>query len=274
VDKPSSVAELPVFALGLFRSGVSQASPRVFERRLAFCWGALIARVGVMRCMACGGEMILTAVKPDVGMVAGFKHETHQCSVCRDIERRFVFGRGSSGKPEKPLVSAQQPVVSPSPAEAISYSPPQSSSPLQGISSSPSPSEAIASASTWARALEKLRSRQADVHARCNEPWEKLAPAPRKPSEAGNPMPRGRPAHLARKSARALRAELRRRSSASNRTTQPTIEPIAEAVLRFNRFWDSLVQPQPRPSDPPAEASSALAEPLPRSLSLVSVEKP
>jgi Thioesterase superfamily len=45
-----------------------------------------------MRCMVCGGEMILAEVKPDdAGMVVGFKHETLQCSVCRDIERAFLF---------------------------------------------------------------------------------------------------------------------------------------------------------------------------------------
>ncbi len=217
-----------------------------------------------MRCMACGGEMILTAVKPDdAGMVAGFRHETLQCSVCRDIERRFVYGRASSEQPEQPPVSAcpQQPVVSSSLAEAISCSPRQSSSPPQGISSSPS--EAIASASTWARAVEKLRSRQAEIrvraddektdrNARFNRIWEKLAPTSRKPPAAGHAAPR-RPEHLARKPARALRAELRGLSSAGNRPMQSAIEPPAETIQRFNRFWDSLL-PARHCSDLPAAA--------------------
>jgi hypothetical protein len=53
-----------------------------------------VARVPVMRCMSCGGEMLLAAVvSDDVTMPAGFRHETLQCTVCGDTERRFVFGR-------------------------------------------------------------------------------------------------------------------------------------------------------------------------------------
>jgi hypothetical protein len=161
--------------------------------------------------------MILAEVKPDdVGMVAGFRHETLQCSVCRDIERRFVFGRGSSEKPGVSPVPAcpQKPAVYSSPNEAIFASPPRSSSSTQSISSSPprssSPPEAVASASTWVRAVEKLRDRQADIrgradgekndwHARFNQTWEKFA-ALRKHSTASDAAPRG-PQHLARKSA-------------------------------------------------------------------------
>jgi hypothetical protein len=145
-----------------------------------------------MRCMVCGGEMILAEVKPDdAGMVAGFKHETLQCSVCRDIERRFVFGRGSSEKPGVPPVPArpQQPAVYSSPNEAIFASAPRSSSFPQSISSSPprssSSPEAVASVSTWVRAVEKLRNRQADIrgradgekndYARFNQTFEKFA---------------------------------------------------------------------------------------------------
>jgi hypothetical protein len=71
-------------------------------------------------------------VKPDdAGMVAGFKHETLQCSVCRDIEHRFVYSRESSEKPELPLISAlpQQDVIESSTSvEATSSSSPQTRS--------------------------------------------------------------------------------------------------------------------------------------------------
>jgi hypothetical protein len=114
----------------------------------------------MMRCIACGGEMILTAVKPDdAGMVAGFKHETLQCSVCRDIERRFVYGGDSSEQPEQPPVSPFPQQPSSSTVEAISSSQSESSS----------PAEAITSASTWVRAVEKLRSRQADIRVRAGD---------------------------------------------------------------------------------------------------------
>jgi hypothetical protein len=239
-----------------------------------------------MRCMVCGGEMILTAVKPDgAGMIGGFRHETLQCSVCQDIERRFVFGPGSSGKPGLPPVPAcpQQPSVSFSSFEDISASPPQSSSSPQSICSSPPKSsqpEAVASASTWVRAVEKLRNRQADIrvrandeknarHARFNQTWEKLA-ALRKHPTASDAAPR-RPKHLARKSGRALRDELRESSSAGNCPKQIIIEPPDEEIQRFNRFWDSLLPTRHRPHQP-TEAPTILAKALPRSLSLVQVE--
>ena len=45
-----------------------------------------------MRCMACGGEMILMNVVPDDTMeVPGFEQHTFTCSECQDVERRLVF---------------------------------------------------------------------------------------------------------------------------------------------------------------------------------------
>jgi hypothetical protein len=126
----------------------------------------------MMRCMACGGEMILKAVKPDdAGMVAGFRHETLHCLVCRDTEHRFVYSRESSEKPELPLISAlpQQDVISSTLVEAISSSSPRPAMPQDIIASPPesfSAREAIASVASWGRAVEKLRSRQADIKMR------------------------------------------------------------------------------------------------------------
>jgi hypothetical protein len=197
--------------------------------------------------------MILTAVKPDdAGMVGSFRHETLQCSVCQDIERRFVFGPCSSEKPALPPVST-----------CISSSPPKSSS----------HPEAVASTSTWVRAVEKLRNRQADIrvraddekndwHARFNQKREI-----RKHPTASDAAPR-RPEHLARKSGRAFRDELGGSFSAGNRTKQLIVQPPTEEIQRFNRFWDSLLPTRQLPT----EASITLAKPLPRSLSLVRVE--
>ena len=45
-----------------------------------------------MRCMACGGGMILVNVAQDDTMgISGFEHHTFTCSECQDIERRLVF---------------------------------------------------------------------------------------------------------------------------------------------------------------------------------------
>jgi hypothetical protein len=211
-----------------------------------------------MRCMACGEEMVLTAVVPDDTMeVKGYEHQTLQCFACRGTERRLVFGRGAT--------------VSTTPPPVSSCSQPDGSAPGRA----------------WARAVEKLRSRQADLHQRAdevkktnwniqfNQEWEKLAPTRREPPPAGNSS-NGRPKDLARKSGRALRAQLLRKRSPApgrNETAQPAIEPTSEAVQRFNHFWESLVPARSLP-DPPAEVSvpSALPAPLPRSLSLVPLE--
>jgi hypothetical protein len=225
-----------------------------------------------MRCMACGDEMVLTAVMPVAAMaVAGFEQQTLSCLACRTTERRFVFARGASETPLPTPVSplAQQPV-------------PPCSQP-DGIASQP---DGIAPAHAWTRAVEKLRNRQADLHARAdetkktdrnirfNQAWENLAPARRQPPPADNSTP-GRHKEITGSSARALRAQLRKLSPTlgRNRTKQPAVEPTAEAVQMFNQFWDSLV-PSRSPPQAQAEvsASPALPEPLPRSVSLVPVE--
>jgi hypothetical protein len=225
----------------------------------------------MMRCMACGGEMILAAVKPDdAGMVAGFKHETLHCLVCRDTEHRFVYSPESSEKPELPPISPlpQHPVISSTSVEAISSSSPYSSRP-QGTS--------------WGRAVEKLRSRQTDIqmragggnektdwNARFNQARERLGPPVH--SSADRDTTHRRPKHLVRKSARALRIELWGPSPAGNRTNPSTIdEPSAASIEGFNRLWDRLLPARHR-SDPLPEGSTTSVGPLPRSLSLVQVE--
>jgi hypothetical protein len=227
--------------------------------------------------MACGEEMVLTAVASDTAVtVEGFQHQTLQCPACRTTERRYVFTRGSTETTTPPPVSS-------CPQEPASSCPqqPASSCPQEPVSS-----RDIAPAPAWARAVEKLRSRQADLHERADaakrtnwniqfdQTWEKLAPPRREPLPAGNSTP-GKPKNLAWKSDRALRAQLRKTSPppSRNKTRQPAIEPTAEAVQQFNQFWDSLV-PARNLSRPQAEipVPSALLAPLPRSLSLVPVE--
>jgi hypothetical protein len=196
--------------------------------------------------MACDGEMILTAVKPDeFGMVVGFTHETFQCSLCEDVECRFVFRREL-----RPVsVSPKQSFVSASSVETTSASGPQSP-PTKSASSLPpiSSSTQEQSACNWERAVKTLRNRQADIrvrtrsdekndtNARFNQRWEKLAVG-RKPRAAAAATSRSVP--LARKSARALRAELLGSPSARNCAEQ--IEPPSEEIQRFKQFWDSLL---------------------------------
>ena len=186
--------------------------------------------------------MILTAVKPDeFGMVVGFTHETFQCSVCQDVECRFVFRREL-----RPIsVCSKQTFVSASSVEAISASRPQSPAPSKSTSSLSLQEQ---TACNWERAVKTLRNHQADIrvrtrsdekndwNARFNKRWEKLAVA-HKPRAAGAATPPK--LALARKSARALRTELLGSPSARNCAKQ--IEPPSEEVQRFKQFWDSLL---------------------------------
>jgi len=232
-----------------------------------------------MRCMACGGEMVLTAVMPAGPLaVAGFEQQTFTCLGCQTTEGRFIFDRGAGETPAPSPVAppAAQPVPPCARPDVIASRP-------DDIASQP---DGIAPARAWTRAVEKLRNRQADLDARAdetkktdwnsrfNQAWENLAPIPRQPPPADNPTP-GRHKDIAGSSARARRAWLRRISPAPgrNRPKQPALEPTAEAVQMFNQFWESLV-PAGNPPQAQIEASAtpALPEPLPRSMSLVPVE--
>jgi hypothetical protein len=47
-----------------------------------------------MRCLMCGEEMVLIQTVEDTGkMVAGFERQSWQCSICLDVEHRFMFAR-------------------------------------------------------------------------------------------------------------------------------------------------------------------------------------
>ena len=110
-----------------------------------------------MRCMGCGAQMVLTATVPDQTMpVRGFEHQTFRCFDCGVTE---VTGPATNG------------VELENGTEAL-------------------PAAAAARSPTWTRAVEKLRSREAEIRQRAerakrtdwnmafNQAWEQLAPAP------------------------------------------------------------------------------------------------
>jgi hypothetical protein len=220
-----------------------------------------------MRCMGCGGDMVVTATaSADAALPAGFTHETLKCLACGDIERRLVFNAAplATGAPS----SARLPS---SPEETATSSP---QAPVSDASSRCLPPEIGASAPAWIRAVEKLRSRQADLrmrthkekpdwHARFNEAWEKLAPPSRGPGTSNENL--RAPEQSVWKSARALRAELRS-ALASDAAARPAIKPPPEVLEHFNQLWDGLLPGRDRPAHPAEVAST---QPLPPSLSLV-----
>ena len=225
-----------------------------------------------MRCMGCGGDMVVTATaSDDAALPAGFTHETLQCLACRDVERRLVF------KPALIETDAPTSACRSSPPQETASSSPQAPSPASDASALSLPPEIGASAPAWIRAVEKLRSHQADIrvrtpkqkpdwHARFNEAWEKLAP-PSRGSGTNNANLRA-PEQSVWKSARALRAGLRS-ALASDAAARPAIKPPAEVLERFNQFWDGLLPGRER-LPPPAQVAST--QPLPPSLSLVLCE--
>jgi hypothetical protein len=69
------------------------------------------AQARVMRCSACGAELILSSVVPDDTVaVRGVEHHTFICSGCHVTERRVVFikdGRETDGPP-MPMQTGQR----------------------------------------------------------------------------------------------------------------------------------------------------------------------
>jgi hypothetical protein len=69
--------------------------------------------VRVMRCMACGAEMILlNVVQDDTMAVPGFEHHTFICSECHDVERRF-FIHQTRPRRQQPIPEQAAPSVVP-----------------------------------------------------------------------------------------------------------------------------------------------------------------
>ena len=70
-----------------------------------------------MRCMACGGEMILmNVVQDDIVGIPGFEHRTFACSDCQDIERRLVFTKQSGQDDPEPMPLQVAPPIAPAPS--------------------------------------------------------------------------------------------------------------------------------------------------------------
>jgi hypothetical protein len=225
-----------------------------------------------MRCTACGEGMTLTAVVQDDILPADwFARHALACPTCAATERRLVFTRGLSE------------IARASEAQATSGLP----TPLRPEPEPPPSAQAtgIAPAAAWMRAVEKLRSRQADLdrradalkkaswNVRFNEAWEKLAPVRREPPPP-EPAPLKRRSDLSATAGRVLRARLRKMSPplGRSRPEEVKIEPSAEAVQKFNQFWESLLSaggPQPH-AEP--DVPAALLPPLPKSVSLVPIE--
>jgi hypothetical protein len=67
-----------------------------------------------MRCMACGGEMVLINAIEDLTMaVIGFERHAYMCSACGNIEKRTVFNKQAKEKHDAEIAAALSPPVVP-----------------------------------------------------------------------------------------------------------------------------------------------------------------
>jgi hypothetical protein len=67
-----------------------------------------------MRCMACGGEMVLINAIEDLTMpVIGFERHAHMCLACGNIEKRTVFNKQAKEKHEAEIAAALSPPIVP-----------------------------------------------------------------------------------------------------------------------------------------------------------------
>jgi len=67
-----------------------------------------------MRCMACGGEMILMKAIEDLSMaVPGFERRSYMCSVCLDTEQRLVFNKQAKEREIDPVPVLMAPPTAP-----------------------------------------------------------------------------------------------------------------------------------------------------------------
>ena len=80
----------------------------------------------VMRCMACGAEMILmNVVQDDTMAVPGFEHHTFTCSECQDVEQRLVFTKQDRESDTEPMPEQAAPRESPRSTETALVEPAQ-----------------------------------------------------------------------------------------------------------------------------------------------------
>jgi hypothetical protein len=242
--------------------------------------------------MACGEQMALTAATPaDDVAVPGFQQQLFTCSACGSTERRLMFAP-TKAKASTAKASTMDPVPAKTPAANQAITAPAApeatpSAEADGAREPPCASperSGIAPATSWVRAMEKLRSRQADLmqrtpwserahwNAQFEKAWERLGPERRLPAGSRNSAPVNA---IGSNSARAVRARLRKitaRPNGSHNGNGAAAEPAGTERDAFQQFWDSLI-PAPNPPDPapekPCEPQSLL--PLPRELSLVPI---
>ena len=150
-----------------------------------------------MRCLACGAEMRLMDVRTDATTVCGIERHTFRCSACAHTAQRLMLNRVR-------IPITNLPVVSKAPVIDVQNGRP-------------------AAQSAWAKSIEKVNSKQADLKQRAaaTTDWgsvvEKLSTALKQ--QAG-----------------AARAEALERAVGKIRGRQTGL-PVRMADSEFDRVW-------------------------------------
>jgi hypothetical protein len=265
-----------------------------------------------MRCLACGEHMVLVAVLPDVTTaIAGFEHQTHECSGCRTTEQRLVFSREPTRVPspaaiekqpiEKQTIAHQAATPEHAPDKAHGATPKGATNgaaatngvtrrasngakfaiangaPIAVPTATPagrSPAEASGTdlacpgapadakesatpASAWARAVEKLRHREADLKERANQSkelawrlqfnrtWESLGPIRRdshsSDAETSKPGDPG-PAQLASRDSRSREPGPREPGAREPGARNPASKELASKELASKELASSSLR--------------------------------
>ncbi len=59
-----------------------------------------------MRCVSCGAEMDVVRVdRDDTTLVPGYERQTLQCSTCKEVEQRLVFGGENGSRPTESVTA-------------------------------------------------------------------------------------------------------------------------------------------------------------------------
>jgi hypothetical protein len=132
-----------------------------------------------MRCVPCGGEMILVSVVPDETMiVTGFERYTLQCLECGEVEHRLMF-KSANGRQAETAVDEANAAVARQPL-------PESSAWLRAVERL----RGRQTAATERRAEQRAEQQKADRVTEFYRDWENLIPQRPRPAPLPPPKPK------------------------------------------------------------------------------------
>ena len=168
-----------------------------------------------MKCGACGAAMRLMQVETDTATVCGIERHTFRCAACPQSAQRLMFNRARMSSINVPDAAAARPEPPAINLQAVHVAPPNG----------------------WAKAIEKLSSRQTALKERKPTDRNSNRRSALKASKSAPIALRTRPAPAQSSSWTNVVEKLRRRQIVLERAATTTTNGAAGA---FNRMWDDL----------------------------------